>query len=43
MDIVISVGRDAAVLDGQLKLIEAIKEVGHIKVNIQLNSTNQFH
>ena len=37
VDIVISVGRGAAVLDGQLKLIESIKEVGHIKVNIQLN------
>ena len=36
VDIVISVVGGAVLLDGQLKLIEAIKEVGHIKVNIQL-------
>ena len=39
VDIVISVGRGAAVLDGQLKLIEVIKEVGH-KGEYQLNSTD---
>ena len=36
VDIVISVVGIPVILDGQLKLIEAIKEVGHIKVNIHL-------
>ena len=44
VDIVICIVRGATLLNhGQLKLIEAIKEVEHTKVNIQLNSTNQFH
>ena len=43
VDIVISGVGTEMILDGQLKLIEAIKEVGHIKVILQLNFTDQFH
>jgi hypothetical protein len=39
VDVVICTLGGAALLDGQLKLIEAIKEVGHIKVISQHSSS----
>ena len=40
VDIFISVVQGAAALDEQVKLVETIKEVGHIKVNLV---TTPFH